>query len=130
MLQGSCHCGKVRWTLATAPTRATACSCTACRRYGALWAYGILGEDVQITGETRGYLRCDIETHLAFHFCPECGGMVCWLPKAGSESQRCAVNLRMADPDAVAAVPVHRFDGFDTWSSLPDEGRVVGDVWF
>jgi len=101
-----------------------------CRRYGALWAYGFLGDDVQLSGETRAYVRGDIEAHLAFHFCPRCGAATCWLPPSPEGSQRCAVNLRMADPDAVAGVPVRRFDGHDTWKSLPDEGRTVGDVWF
>lgn len=129
MLEGSCHCGNVRWTLDAVPAQATACSCTACRRYGALWAYGDLGVDVHVIGETRAYQRVDLdETFLAFHFCPACGGVVAWLPLAGGG--RCAVNLRMADPEAIAAVPIRRFDGFATWSSLPHEGRTVGDVWF
>lgn len=29
-----------------------------------------------------------------------------------------AVNLRLADPDVVAAVPVRRFDGADSWTFL------------
>ena len=127
-VEGSCHCGSVRWTLRDHPAGATACSCTACRRYGALWAYGELDVDIEITGETRGYLRGDIEQHLAFHFCPTCGAVAAWLPKEGGG--RCAVNLRLADPTAVADVPVRRFDGFDTWESLPTDGRTVGKVWF
>jgi hypothetical protein len=129
-LRGTCHCGAVTWTLDTPPTRATACSCTACRRYGALWAYGTLGEDIHVDGETRGYIRDEEEVHLAFHSCPRCGAVVAWLPLHEGGNQRCAVNLRMAEPDAVAHVAVRRFDGLDTWSSLPDEGRTVGDVWF
>ena len=129
-LRGSCHCGEVKWTLATPPTRATSCSCTACRRYGALWAYGVLGEDVRVTGETRAYVRGDIEAHLAFHTCVRCGGLAAWLPLGPEGNQRCAVNLRLADPERVSEVAVRRFDGFDTWTSLPDEGRTIADVWF
>jgi hypothetical protein len=130
VLRGTCHCGKVEWTLDALPSQATACSCTACRRYGTLWAYGTLGGDVHISGETRGYVRADIEPHLGFHFCPDCGVVAFWLPVAEGGSRRCAVNLRMTEPGPIAAIPVRRFDGFDTWASLPDEGRTVGDVWF
>lgn len=129
-IRGSCHCGAVQWTLASPPTQATACSCTACRRYGTLWAYGVLGEDVSVSGRTERYVREDIEAHLAFHFCPGCGAVACWLPLSEEGNQRCAVNLRLADPDEVAHVPVRRFDGFGSWTSLPDEGRTVGEVWF
>ena len=38
MIEGSCLCGGVRWQFAGDPDGATACNCTACRRYGVLWA--------------------------------------------------------------------------------------------
>src|SRR5262249_39749528 len=44
MIEGSCHCGAVRWTFEGVPESATACNCTACRRYGVLWAYDYEGE--------------------------------------------------------------------------------------
>ena len=44
MLEGSCLCGAVRWHYDDFPESATACNCSACRRYGALWAYGYEGE--------------------------------------------------------------------------------------
>lgn len=129
-LTGTCLCGKVRWTLTAVPTQATACSCSACRRFGALWAYGDLGDTVQITGETHGFVRDDVEAHLAFHTCTTCGVLVSWQPLSLDGSPRCAVNLRLADAEAVADIPVRRFDGGGTWKALPDEGRTVGDVWF
>ena len=51
MLTGTCHCGACRWTLAAPPASVTACSCTICRRFGALWAYGFLGKDVTVSGD-------------------------------------------------------------------------------
>ena len=44
--------------------------------------------------------------------------------------RRIAVNLRLADPQAVADVPIDHFDGFDTWQDLPRDGRCVRDYWF
>ena len=39
MLNGTCHCGALNWSLEGDPGSITACNCTLCRRYGALWAY-------------------------------------------------------------------------------------------
>ena len=44
MIEGTCHCGAVRWRFSGIPESATACNCTVCRRYGALWAYDFEGE--------------------------------------------------------------------------------------
>ena len=41
---GTCHCEACRWTLSGDPGSITACNCTLCRRYGALWAYDYDGE--------------------------------------------------------------------------------------
>ena len=44
--------------------------------------------------------------------------------------RRIAVNLRLAEPDAVAAIPVKHFDGLH-WTSDPVmDGRTVKDMWF
>jgi hypothetical protein len=131
MISGSCHCGAVSWRFESQPTRATACNCTLCRRYGALWIYGHENEDVFVSGPTSAYLQGD--KSLANHFCTKCGCMAYWrgcTPEADGRT-RVAVNARLADdPESVANIPVKRFDGFDTWTALPDDGRKVGHVWF
>ena len=70
MIQGSCLCGAVRWRFEGVPDKATACNCTACRRYGVLWAYDYEGEGISLSGAARSYVRSD---SLGFHFCPTCG---------------------------------------------------------
>ncbi|MEO0863811.1 MAG: hypothetical protein AAFY39_04330 [Pseudomonadota bacterium] len=62
MLTGTCHCGVVKWTFSTEPSSATACNCTVCAKAGVLWIYGILGENVTLTGQTARYLRRDQQT--------------------------------------------------------------------
>ncbi len=130
MLEGSCHCGQVRWRFDGVPEAATACSCTICRRYGALWAYDYENERIQVSGETRAYAWGD--RLLTFDFCPACGCVAYWRGLRLTEDgrRRMAVNLRMAEPAAVAAIPVEHFDGFETWTDLPDDGRCVRDLWF
>ena len=44
MIEGTCLCRAVSWQFEGEPDGATACNCTACRRYGTLWAYDYEGE--------------------------------------------------------------------------------------
>jgi hypothetical protein len=130
MIEGSCHCGAVRWNLEALPDQATACNCTICRRYGALWAYGFQNEDIRISGETRTYAWNG--RHLGFHFCGNCGCVAAWWAiEPGADGRRYGgVNLRLAEPDAVAAIPIRHHDGFDTRKDLPRSGHSVADMWF
>jgi len=43
---------------------------------------------------------------------------------------RIAVNLRLAEPAAVAAISIDHFDDLDTFEDLPRDGRCVADYWF
>ncbi len=128
MIEGSCLCGSVRWTFAGQPDGATACNCTACRRYGVLWAYDYEGEGIHVSGATRAYARGE---GLEFHFCPACGCVAFWRGKRldARGRRRIAVNLRLAEPEAVAEVPIDRFDGLGAFEDLPRDGRCVADYW-
>lgn len=129
MIEGSCHCGAVHWTFAGEPDVATACNCTVCRRYGVLWAYDYEGEGIAASGETRAYIRGEA---IEFHFCPACGCVAFWRGRRVDNKgrRRIAVNLRLAEPEAVARIPIDHFDGFDTFTDLPRDGRCVADYWF
>jgi hypothetical protein len=130
VLEGSCHCGTVRWQLDEVPKSATACNCTACRRYGVLWAYGFENENVKVQGATIAYVRGDAQ--LSFNFCATCGGLGYWRGLHPNEQgrRRIAVNLRLTEPRPIAQVPVRHFDGLDKWEDLPADGCCVKDMWF
>jgi len=133
MLTGSCHCGATHWTLEGDPGLATACNCTLCRRYGTLWAYDYENERIHISGPTASYARTDEkDPMLEILFCPTCGNVLCWraLKLHPDGRRRMAVNLRLADPDAVADIAIEHFDGLDTFKDLPGDGRCVRDLWF
>lgn len=129
MINGSCLCGAVHWTFAGEPDGATACNCTACRRYGVLWAYDYENEGISISGETRAYVRGKA---LEFHFCAHCGCVAFWRGLQLDEQgrRRIAVNLRLAEPNVVAHIPIDHFDGLDTFDDLPRDGKCVADYWF
>jgi hypothetical protein len=129
-IEGTCDCGSVRWSFEDLPESATSCNCSHCRRWGALWAYGFKDEEIRISGPTQVYMR-DPKT-IEFHFCSGCGCLACWCtPKPGEDGRRyMAVNLRLAEPDTVAAVPIVRFDGLENYEALPRDGTCVADLWF
>lgn len=129
MIEGSCLCGSVKWQFKGIPDGATACNCTACRRYGVLWAYDYECEGITVSGATQAYRR---GTALDFHFCPACGCIAYWRgQRMDSEGRRrIAVNLRLAEPQAVAKIAIDHFDGLDSFDDLPRDGRCVADYWF
>jgi hypothetical protein len=129
MIEGSCHCGSVRWRFDAEPDGATACNCTVCRRYGVLWIYDFEGEGVHATGPTQIYIR---GRTTEFHFCPTCGCVAYWraLKDNNEGRRRMAVNVRLSEPEAVAHIPIDHFEGLVTFEDLPRDGRCVSDYWF
>ena len=78
MIKVACHCGAVRFEIAEAPEWVLDCSCTLCRRYGALWSYYHGGDQAKLlkkpaTEATSIYTWNDRE--IAFHHCKTCGCM-------------------------------------------------------
>ena len=131
MLKGSCHCARVSWQLDAMPKSATACNCTICRRYGALWAYGHIGKNVHVSGETASYCREEFG-EIDFHFCASCGCVTHYVAtKPDDDGQHlAAVNLRMTELSPIADVVIRHFDGCDSWKEIPNNGRTVKDMWF
>jgi hypothetical protein len=130
--RGQCLCGAVKWEYHGDITDATICNCTACRRYGALWAYGFDGVDIHVTAQPGGLTAYARGKALSFNFCKACGNLVSWRGlKPGEDGQtRIAVNLRLAEPEAVAGVPLQCFEGLHSFEDLARDGRRVADVWF
>jgi hypothetical protein len=132
VLSGSCHCGATGWTLVGDPGSITACNCTLCHRYGALWAYDYEGERVAVAGDTRPYRRLGKEAPaLEMLFCSTCAGVLAWrgLKPEQDGRTRMAVNVRLAPLDAVADLAIDHFDGADRFEDLQSRGKMVRDLW-
>lgn len=81
MLQGSCQCGSVRFTLAQRPTDATACHCVQCRKQsGHFFASANLPKAaVAIAGA--GHLTWYASSpKVRRGFCSRCGSWLFWEP--------------------------------------------------
>ncbi len=118
MIEGSCHCGAVRYTVETAPETVMACNCSICRKRGALTAH-YSPRAVKVTGPTATYQWGD--RMLVFHHCPNCGCATHSMP-VDPASDRMSVNARLMAPEVLAAARVRRFDGADSWKFLDEEG--------
>jgi hypothetical protein len=102
MIVGSCHCGAVRLEVDTPPDTVTDCACSICRRKGALWAYysPMRVRTVPATGATSIYTWGDETIACSTH----------WAPVDKSYG-RMGVNMRMMDPEILAAARVEKIAG-------------------
>jgi hypothetical protein len=107
IVEGSCHCGQVRYRLDHAPTDINDCQCNHCQKRGVRWAY-YHPDQVAVSGETSTYLWG--EKSIAFHFCGNCGCSTHWT-RAKAGGPRMGVNTRLLPPDLVAGVPVRQSPG-------------------
>ena len=130
VVEGTCLCGGARWRFDAPIESTTACNCTACRRYGALWAYDYEGEGIIVSGPTKAYTRGG--ANLGFHFCEKCGCVTWWraMSSGADGRRRIAVNLRLAEnPDEIAGLLIDHFDGLGAFEDLPGDGKCVKDMW-
>ncbi len=131
MIEGSCHCKKVSWTYTLPVESVTACNCTLCRRYGALWAYAHIDHGITVSGPTKTYERG--RKLNGFHFCSDCGCIVYYKSNFDDDQgrRRAAVNVRMiSDPEKIQKLPIDHFEGLETFEDLPRDGRKVCDLWY
>ncbi len=132
MLSGSCNCGATGWTLTSDLDSVTACNCTMCHRYGALWAYDYEDGRIEIVGSTSSFRRVGkSDPTLELLFCPACAAVLAWrgLRLEVDHRRRMAVNIRLANLNDVGDLLIDHFDGLETFEELPSDGRRVRDLW-
>ncbi len=82
----SCGCGQLEVTVHGEPVRISICHCRSCQRrtgsvFGAQARFNIT--DAEINGQSNTWVRTADSGHrIAFHFCPNCGSTVFYLPEA------------------------------------------------
>ena len=109
MVEGSCHCGKIKLQIDTAPVEVTDCNCSICRRYGTLWAYYKL-DQVRITEAVPTQTYQWDDKALYFHRCADCGCVTHWSPVDPARN-RMGINARLLAPAVIAAAQVEHLDG-------------------
>jgi len=72
-LEGSCHCGAVRFTVTSDKTKVVVCNCSICTKKGARWLRVTPGELTVLSGSDQ-LVEYRFGTGVARHlFCPTCG---------------------------------------------------------
>lgn len=106
---GSCHCGAVSFVLQGAVRGALRCTCSICRRVGALWHPCGDADLTILTGEDSLALY-QFGTRTARHyFCPTCGIHPFSRPRL--DPSKWVVNLRCIPDLDIDALPLQVFDG-------------------
>lgn len=110
--QGSCHCGRIAFTLEGDVREAMDCNCSLCRRRGGLLAF-FPREALTLRTPESDLGTYQFNRHvLEHHFCPTCGiapfthGVD---PKTGDKMV--AVNVRCLEGVDLAALTIRPFDG-------------------
>ncbi|MXO61318.1 aldehyde-activating protein [Altererythrobacter salegens] len=107
-MKGTCPCGGVTVTVLRKPEFLNSCNCTLCFRLGGLWGYYAPSE-VTVEGETKAFIRDDIEQFLQTNFCPTCSATVSWTSLKPYD--RMGLNMRLFDPDELVGLPIRFPDG-------------------
>lgn len=118
-ITGSCHCGRVRFTMATPPAEVTRCNCSICSKLGALWTYCPPEDFTVIEGETALTPYSWGDQYLDFRFCGSCGCMVQWRMKPefletvwpSPADRKTGINARLIDGLDAETLPVREVDG-------------------
>ncbi len=107
ILEGGCHCGRVRFRVNVRAFEALDCNCSICAKKGFLHLIVEKADFELLQGELSTYT---FGTGVAKHtFCPTCGIHAFYTPR--SHPDGVDVNVRCLDGDALARFVVRPFDG-------------------
>lgn len=110
-LNGSCHCGKVRFEVEGRPTGALACNCSMCSRKGSLLWF-VPADQFRLTTPAQDAATYLFNKHVIQHrFCATCGIHPFGEGTDPKGNRMVAVNLRCLEDFDIATVPVQHFDG-------------------
>jgi len=120
MLTATCHCKAVMIELSAKPETLTRCTCSICRRYGALWAYFTRSTAVVHADPdaVKAYLWND--RLIEFYHCRTCGCLTHYEGIEKTDDDRIAVNARMLEPGEIEHIHIRTFDGADSWEYLDE----------
>ena len=108
---GGCHCGRVRYEVATDLDGVVDCNCSICSKRGALWTFVPISQFALRSGtdDLSDYLFNKKTIHHLF--CRQCGVASYARGTAPDGSEIIAINVRCLDGVDVGALKTTPFDG-------------------
>ncbi len=108
-MQGSCHCGRVRFRVTADLDRVTVCNCSICSKKGFLHLI-VPPERFELLSGRDDLTTYTFNTGVARHnFCKHCGMHPFYVPR--SDPDKIDVNVRCLDGVDLSALTVKEFDG-------------------
>jgi hypothetical protein len=118
LIEGSCHCGAIRFTVSQLRDWLTRCNCSYCRRTGGLWLHAPC-DKVSVTYDRNAVVRyIQGDRTLANITCATCGCTTHWEPLNPHEVSHMGVNCNMSPPEQIAGMRIRHFDGAEAWEYL------------
>ena len=109
VMEGGCHCGRVRFRVTADLDRVTECNCSICTKKGFLHLI-VAPEQFELVSGADDLTLYRFNTMAAKHtFCKVCGIHAFYVPR--SDPDKIDVNVRCLDNIDLAAVSPKRFDG-------------------
>ena len=109
-MEGSCHCGQIRFSVVVPPTRAIRCNCSYCARRGWFTCYASVDEFELLSGE-------DVLVSYRFgnqtttnYFCPNCGIHTHFYGTYNNQAHY-AYSIACLEGIDVESLPVEHIDG-------------------
>ena len=115
MIRGSCHCGKITYTLKADPTEAMQCNCSICRRKGYLLAFSTPDKFVLESPREEIAVYTFAKHVIRHQFCKTCGCAPFGEGTGPDGRAVVAINLRCAEGLDLSKLTITEFDG----ASLP-----------
>lgn len=110
---GSCHCGKVAYTVTSEAefTEALHCNCSHCKRKGFLLAFVPTENFTLLRGENEQMTYHFNKHHIDHTFCKTCGVQPYGYGHDGKSNYMYMINLNCLDEFDTSALKVNEYDG-------------------
>lgn len=109
--RGSCHCGRIAFTVDGDIDNAIDCNCSLCRRRGALLWFAPRANFTLLTPEDAQSTYRFNTQRIAHHFCPTCGCAPYSAANAPDGTPTVAINLRCVEGIDLAQLAITAVDG-------------------
>jgi len=118
VVQGSCHCGRIRFSVEALPKEVLACDCSICTKKGFLHLIVTRAQFRLLSGNA-GLSTYTFNTHVAQHwFCATCGVHPFYVPR--SDPDKIDVNARCLEGVDLTTLTVTPFDGKNWEQTMAD----------